>query len=111
MTGSNSKLLHGKLQDRLTGRAKEFVVMPFTYKESIEYKKANGIPIGDEDFDDYVRWGGMPQRYEETSEEGIEEYLQSLYRSVLEKDVYGNHKRLTKSAFESVAKYAIGNSG
>ena len=111
VTGSNSKLLHGKLQDRLTGRAKEFVVMPFTYKESIEYKKANGIPIGDEDFDDYIRWGGMPQRYEETSEEGIEEYLQSLYRSVLEKDVYGNHKRLTRSAFESVAKYAIGNSG
>ena len=30
VTGSNSKLLSGKLQDKLTGRAKEFEVLPFT---------------------------------------------------------------------------------
>ena len=36
VTGSNSRLLHGKLQDRLTGRAKEFELYPFTYKECLE---------------------------------------------------------------------------
>ena len=43
ITGSNSKLLHGKLQDRLTGRAKEFEIYPFVYSEVIEYKKANNL--------------------------------------------------------------------
>ncbi|HBB06019.1 MAG TPA: ATPase, partial [Firmicutes bacterium] len=28
VTGSNSKLLHGQMQDRLTGRAKEFEIFP-----------------------------------------------------------------------------------
>lgn len=111
VTGSNAKLLRGKLQDRLTGRAKEFVVMPFTYRESVEYKKANHFPMGEDDFKDYLKWGGMPQRYEETSEDGVQDYLLALYRSILNKDVYGQHQRITKSAFESVAKYTISNSG
>ena len=50
VTGSNSKLLKGKLQDRLTGRAKEFQIFPFTYSESLEFKKANAIEIQSDDF-------------------------------------------------------------
>ena len=111
ITGSNSKLLKGKLQDKLTGRAKEFTIAPFTYKESIEFKKANNIKIDNNDFFDYLKWGGMPQRYEELDEQGLVDYFQALYHSIIEKDVYKNHKRINRSAFENVANYILMTSG
>ena len=111
ITGSNSKLLKGKLQDKLTGRAKEFTIAPFTYKESIEFKKANNIKIDYNDFFDYLKWGGMPQRYEELDEQGLVDYFQALYHSIIEKDVYKNHKRINRSAFENVANYILMTSG
>ena len=79
VTGSNSKLLHGKLQDRLTGRAKEFEIFPFTYRETLRFKEANGIAITENDFDEFIEFGGMPQRYEEIDDNGIRQYLTNLY--------------------------------
>lgn len=111
VTGSNSKLLHGKLQDRLTGRAREYEILPFTYSESIEYKKANNIEIGDDDFIDYLNNGGMPQRYEEIDSEGVRDYLINLYNSIIQKDVYDNHKKINKNEFENVSKYIISTTG
>lgn len=113
VTGSNSKLLHGKLQDRLTGRAKEFEIYPFTYRESLEFKKANGMGAEDkgDDFKNYLAWGGMPQRYEEVDDNGIIDYLSSLYESILEKDVFGNHKRINKESFKLISRYVMGHSG
>jgi len=111
ITGSNSKLLKGKLQDKLTGRAKEFPIAPFTYKETLEFKKANNIEIHLDDFFDYLKWGGMPQRYEELDEQGLVDYFQSLYHSIIEKDVYKNHKRINRTAFENVSNYIMMTSG
>lgn len=37
VTGSNSKLLSGRLASLLVGRCKEFKVMPFTYSEFVKY--------------------------------------------------------------------------
>ena len=75
VTGSNSKMLHGKMQDRLTGRAKEFEIYPFTYNETLEYKKVNNIKILENEFENFIEYGGMPQRFEEVDENGIREYL------------------------------------
>lgn len=111
VTGSNSRLLHGKMQDRLTGRAKEFEIYPFTYKETLEYKKLNNIEIDKDDFRTYLERGGMPQRFEEIDEEGVRNYLISIYESIIEKDVFGTHKKISKEDFEKVARYIIGTTG
>lgn len=111
VTGSNSRLLKGALQDRLTGRAKEFPMGPFTYKEAVEFKKANAMPIEEDDFADYLEWGGMPQRYEEVDEAGLVSYFQGLYHSILQKDVYSRHKRMNRAEFEKVAGYVMMSSG
>jgi len=111
VTGSNSKLLRGKLQDRLTGRAKEFEIHPFTYSEVLEYKKKNGIPLSSDDFQDYLQWGGMPQRFEEPNEDGTREYLLSLYQSIVKKDVFDQHKRINKTWFKTISDYVMSNSG
>lgn len=111
VTGSNSKLLHGKLQDKLTGRAKEFEIFPFTYAETLELKKLNNMEISDDDFSSYLEYGGMPQRFEEIDIEGINNYLNELYNSIIEKDVYGIHNRIYKTEFENVSKYIIASTG
>ena len=111
VTGSNSQLLHGKLQDKLTGRAKEFEVYPFTYKEVIEFKKLNGLEIDEDEFDKYIEFGGMPQIFEEIDENGINKYLNDLYDSIIEKDVYGIHKKISKADFENVSKYILSTTG
>lgn len=111
VTGSNSKLLHGKLQDRLTGRAKEFEIFPFTYRETLRYKQANGIAVTENDFDEFIEFGGMPQRYEEIDDNGIRQYLTDLYNSIIKKDVYGVHKKISKKDFENVSKYIISTTG
>jgi len=111
VTGSNSKLLHGKLQDRLTGRAKEFEILPFTYSEVLQFKEANGIPLQEDELEDYLRFGGMPQRFDEVDEDGIRTYFSDLFASIVEKDVYGNHKKLNKFEFENVAHYILSTTG
>lgn len=111
ITGSNSNLLHGKLQDRLTGRAKEFEIYPFTYKEVLEFKKLNNLPIRDDEFEQFLKFGGMPQIFEEVDENGINEYLISLYKSIIEKDVFKKHAKINKSSFENVAQYIISSTG
>jgi len=113
VTGSNSKLLHGKLQDRLTGRAKEFVVRPFSYEESREFRLLNHLPIADrpnEDLLEYLAYGGMPQRYDGTQED-VYPYLDGVYESIVEKDIFSNHKGMNQNAFQRFSRYLISTSG
>ena len=42
ITGSNSKLLSGELATLLVGRTVEFKILPFSYKEAVEYLLLNG---------------------------------------------------------------------
>jgi predicted AAA+ superfamily ATPase len=111
VTGSNSKLLRGRFQDRLTGRAREIIVQPFSFKEHLAYKKANGLPISEGEFFDYLKWGGMPQRYKESGEGTLSKYLSSLYSSIVAKDVYASHPRINKDSFALVASYILKEAG
>ena len=112
VTGSNSKLLSGKLQDKLTGRAKEFEVLPFTFSEYIEFKQMNHLPIDyDDDFMDYLKFGGMPQRFNESNEMEVRRYLKGIFESIIEKDVFGTHKKINKNEFKRVANYVLSESG
>ena len=80
---------------------------PFSFSESIEFKKKNNIDLSEDDFFDFLKWGGMPQRYEEIDEQGLVNYFQSLYHSIIEKDVYKNHKCINKAAFENITNYIM----
>lgn len=113
ITGSNSQLLQGKLQDRLTGRAKEFEILPFTFSEVLEFKKINNISLLslDREFKQYIKFGGMPQLFEEVSEDGKLNYLRNLFISIIHKDVFSMHKRINKDLFIKLSKYIISNCG
>ena len=63
VTGSNSTLLSGELATLLVGRTVEFQIMPFSYQETIQLFEINEKPLSENFIIDYIKWGGMPQRF------------------------------------------------
>ena len=81
ITGSNSKMLSGKMATLLVGRCVEFRIMPFSFSESYEYCKMQGKEISpDELFIDYINWGGLPLRFSFERESDIKKYVEQTYQ-------------------------------
>lgn len=61
--------------------------------------------------DNYLKFGGYPQRFDYDQEEQILRYLRDLYRFVIERDVFNTHKRIDKDKFETISSYLLKNCG
>lgn len=109
VTGSNSKLLSGRLASLLVGRCKEFKIMPFTYSEFIKYYEENELELPKKPLQNYIRFGGMPQRMDYDLEEDIKEYLKSIYYGIIDKDICNNKSKIDKETFILISKYIINN--
>lgn len=59
----------------------------FTFKEVCELKNITDRKDIEEVFDDYMTWGGMPQRFMMTDEVQTRTYLSDIYNSILVKDI------------------------
>lgn len=89
ITGSNSYMLSGELATYLTGRYIQIHVLPLSFKEYISY-------YGESDelkkYNDYVLYGGFPYLINlENSTDKIT-YLESIYNTVIMKDVINRKK-------------------
>ena len=112
ITGSNSKLLSGKMATLLVGRCVEFKIMPFSFAESYEYVTNNGKQIFPDEFImDYINWGGFPLRFSFSRESDIKRYLDQTYKGILDKDIITERSRINRQNFERVAGYIMANAG
>ena len=111
ITGSNSELLSGELSSLLVGRAKEFLIQPFSYSESKEYLKSAELTIPEDFFEQYLRMGGYPQRFQQPSETEVRSFLQDLFESILRKDLLKRRNERTLEKLRRVASFALSNSG
>ncbi len=109
ITGSNSDLLSGELATHIAGRYVSFKIYPFTFKEVCELKN-----ITDKDkyelqncFDDYIVWGGMPQRFLMTDEEQTRTYLFDIYNSIVIKDIVERFKIKDLDLFNRIVEYIV----
>lgn len=104
ITGSNSDLLSGELSTYLTGRYVSFYIQPFVFsevceiKDVVDYKKL---------FMDYVKWGGMPQRFRFEQEKQIRTYLSDVYDSIVMKDIIKRFKVTDLDLFNRIIEYII----
>lgn len=87
ITGSNSDLLSGELATRLAGRYVSFKVYPFTFKEIVELKGIENRAEIEKAFEDYIMWGGLPQRFAMADEVQTRTYLSDIYDSIVLKDI------------------------
>lgn len=109
ITGSNSDLLSGELATHLAGRYVSFKIFPFTFKEVCELKK---IEYKDKyelerDFEEYVKWGGLPQRFILEGEEQIRTYLTDIYNSIVVKDIIDRFNIKDLDLFNRIVEYIV----
>lgn len=112
ITGSNSKLLSGKMATLLVGRCVEFRIMPFSFAESYEYIKVLGKNLSPDEFVfDYINWGGFPLRFSFSKEGDIKRYLEQTYMGILDKDIITDRSKVNRQNFEKIAGYIMANAG
>lgn len=109
ITGSNSNLLSGKLATLLVGRCVEFKIMPFSYAEFIKFYQANNLSLPEEPLVNYLRYGGMPQRFDYSNEEDIKRYLKSIFYGIIDKDICNQKSKIDRDNFITIATYIISN--
>jgi predicted AAA+ superfamily ATPase len=113
ITGSNARLLSSELATLLSGRYVEFKMYSLVFSEfkSFISSKDRGNTIG-EQFDAFLKFGGFPGiHHMELNDPVIRQYLQSIYNSVLLKDVIVRNNIRDAAMLDVISKYLIDNSG
>jgi len=116
VTGSNAFLLSGELATLLSGRYIEISILPFSFNE---YLRARNIDISntylnfESLFFDYVNETSLPKGIElrEDGYDKTQEYLEAIYKTIIEKDISQRHQINEKRAFENVIKFVASNIG
>ena len=108
ITGSNSYMLSGELATYLTGRYIQIHVLPLSFKEYISY-------YGKEDelkkYNEYSMYGGFPYLINlENSNEKLD-YLDSIYSTVIVKDVINRKKVNDVMLLESICRFLFDSIG
>ncbi len=108
ITGSNSDLLSGELATLLSGRYVSFKIKPFSFKEVCEFKNYEFDKYKlEEHFNNYVKWGGLPQRFALNDEYEIRTYLTDVYNSIVVKDIINRFKVTDLELFNRIAEYIV----
>ena len=107
ITGSNSDLLSGELATHLAGRYVSFKIYPLTFSEVCELKNISEKSDIEEAFDDYITWGGMPQRFMMTDEMQTKTYLSDLYDSIVVKDIITRFGIKDLDLFNRIVEYIV----
>ena len=112
LTGSNSNLLSGELATYIAGRYVKFNIYPFTFKEVVELYKSNKKTYNNKDlFFDYLKFGGLPQRFELPQDEMIKAYLDDVYNTIVLKDIVSRNKIKDIDMLKKILNYLLDNIG
>ncbi len=116
ITGSNAFLLSSELATLLSGRYIEISILPFSFNEYLmarnidtNNKYLNYEPL----FFDYVNETSLPKGVElrELGFDKIYEYLEAIYKTIVEKDITQRHRINDKRAFSNIIKFMATNVG
>ena len=109
ITGSNSRLLAEELSTILSGRYVSFRINPLSYKEVLQLKGFENST--DEVFQDFMKWGSLPNRFQFQNEEAIKNYLYGVFDSIILRDVVERLKIRDTSLFNLILQYIIDTIG
>lgn len=110
ITGSNAKFLSSEIATLLTGRYVEINVLPLSFKEYYDYFKNESDKRTL--FMNYITYGALPGMLMfKTASSEQREYIESVYRTILEKDVLKRNSSANKQLVENLLNYLICNIG
>ncbi|OFZ82513.1 MAG: hypothetical protein A2583_11280 [Bdellovibrionales bacterium RIFOXYD1_FULL_53_11] len=120
ITGSNSELLSSELGSRLSGRFIEFFILPFSFHEMLIYR---GITINETNdwlknkteiekyFFEYVKFGGLPEIFEISSDDAKTSYLSGILNKVILDDIVKRFAVANIDLLERTINYTLACSG
>lgn len=109
ITGSNSKMLSSELSTLLSGRYISFKIAPFSFSEVVKLKDIKDKSDLEDAFNEYLLWGGMPQRFEFKTEEGTKAYLSDVFDAIVLKDIVKRNNIKNINLFQRVMEYLVTN--
>ncbi len=114
ITGSNARMLSQEMATVLTGRYIPIAMYPFSLPETLQWYGIDPINIPLESSakvisiqDDYLRLGGYPEIIKTRAL--AQNYLSTLYDSILLKDVAKRHKIRNTDGLYNLAGYLLAN--
>ena len=109
LTGSNAFLLSSDIATLFTGRHREIHILPFSF---VEYRSYFGDQeFVDNDFDDFIRRGGLAGSYAYSDIFESYEYIRDVYKTILTRDLVQKFSLSDTSVLERLAEYMMDNSG
>lgn len=111
LTGSNAYLLSSELATFLSGRYIEFPVYPLSFKEFLDFRGSKKTSLKKE-FELYRRYGGLPAIHQlELEDEYIYPYINSIYNTILLKDIVARNDIRNVSLLENITRFVFDNIG
>jgi predicted AAA+ superfamily ATPase len=114
ITGSNAKMLSSEMATVLTGKYLQVEMLPFSLEEFFDWNKLelhNLKPEQDAECkvltDDYMRNGGYPEVV--ASRQLVRSYLDTLFDSIVWKDVAKRHNVRNITDLNNLAMYLVSN--
>lgn len=112
ITGSNSNMLSGELATYIAGRYVHFTVYPFSFAESVEFVKQIGHDKTKEElFDDYLQFGGLPQRFFLDDVGSVRSYIDDVFNTIVIKDIITRNKISNVDLIQRLTAFLLDNVG
>lgn len=112
ITGSNSNMLSGELATYIAGRYVHFTVYPFTFSESLQFYRELTVNNPNEElFDDYLQYGGLPQRFLLQGSDSVRAYLDDVYNTIVIKDVIARNRITDIDLLKRLTAFLLDNAG
>ena len=114
ITGSNARMLSSEMATVLTGKYLQLEMLPFSLEEFFDWNKLDLHMLKPEDItnsfvltDDYLRNGGYPEVV--ASRQLTRSYLDTLFDSIIWKDVAKRHNVRNVTDLNNLAMYLVSN--
>ena len=109
ITGSNAKMLSGELATYLSGRYIEFKIYSLSYSEFLGF---HGLTESETSYELYSRYGGLPYLLNlPLEDETVNEYLKSVYSTIVFRDVVSRYKLRNTLFLEKLIQFLSENIG
>ena len=114
ITGSNARMLSSEMATVLTGKYLQVEMLPFSLEEFFDWNKLDLHMLKPEDItnsfvltDEYLRNGGYPEV--EASRQLTRSYLDTLFDSIIWKDVAKRHNVRNVTDLNNLTLYLVSN--
>jgi hypothetical protein len=112
LTGSNCRLFASEFATLLTGRYVDLDMFPLSFEEFLLFRGISASVDIEDEFARYLKFGGLPGIHHlPLEEEPIFQYIDSIFNTILLKDVVARYNIRDVFLLEKIASFLFENCG